>query len=268
MSFSYQFDYLPSNILTLSGYDFFQFIKSTLGEPKANSLFKISVKTTSSFLLIENPLDILNEDIEDEELEKLKEQLCFKMKNDKLLIQPDKKKQSDDNVSSISSVLPKQTTTSPSLSISKHQEYVLKLIKKWCLENKENLGLEPFELEENVDFTINIRVDHNLLNKIYEKIQVSNYYKHLVSLGCSHMKQIFKKAKGLELTKQQQQQSTTSVSRAFTSHLENSLMLVLDDEQMVTQRPSNDSSVQPKNFAKRRITSQSQQHSSTKRIRT
>ncbi|CAF5160230.1 unnamed protein product, partial [Rotaria sp. Silwood1] len=89
MSFSHQFDYLPSNILTLSGYDFFQFIKSTLGEPKANSLFKISVKRTSSFLLIENPLDIFNEDIENEELEKLKEQLCFKMKNDKLLIKPD-----------------------------------------------------------------------------------------------------------------------------------------------------------------------------------
>ncbi|CAF5016929.1 unnamed protein product [Rotaria sp. Silwood1] len=260
MSFSYQFDYLPSNILTLSGYDFFQFIKSTLGEPKANSLFKISVKTTSSFLLIENPLDILNEDIEDEELEKLKEQLCFKMKNDKLLIQPDKK-QSDDNVSSISSVLPKQTTTSPSLSISKHQEYVLKLIKKWCLENKENLVSTQGIIRCKCGKVI-------ALSKIYEKIQVSNYYKHLVSLGCSHMKQIFKKAKGLELTKQQQQQSTTSVSRAFTSHLENSLMLVLDDEQMVTQRPSNDSSVQPKNFAKRRITSQSQQHSSTKRIRT
>ncbi|CAF3688349.1 unnamed protein product [Rotaria sp. Silwood1] len=260
MSFSYQFDYLPSNILTLSGDDFFQFIKSTLGEPKANSLFKISVKTTSSFLLIENPLDILNEDIEDEELEKLKEQLCFKMKNDKLLIQPDKK-QSDDNVSSISSVLPKQTTTSPSLSISKHQEYVLKLIKKWCLENKENLVSTQGIIRCKCGKVI-------ALSKIYEKIQVSNYYKHLVSLGCSHMKQIFKKAKGLELTKQQQQQSTTSVSRAFTSHLENSLMLVLDDEQMVTQRPSNDSSVQPKNFAKRRITSQSQQHSSTKRIRT
>ncbi|CAF1224941.1 unnamed protein product [Rotaria sp. Silwood1] len=260
MSFSYQFDYLPSNILTLSGDDFFQFIKSTLGEPKANSLFKISVKTTSSFLLIENPLDILNEDIEDEELEKLKEQLCFKMKNDKLLIQPDKK-QSDDNVSSISSVLPKQTTTSPSLSISKHQEYVLKLIKKWCLENKENLVSTQGIIRCKCGKVI-------ALSKNNGKIQVLNYYKHLVSLGCSHMKQIFKKAKGLELTKQQQQQSTTSVSSAFTSHLENSLMLVLDDEQMVTQRPSNDSLVQPKNFAKRRITSQSQQHSSTKRIRT
>ncbi|CAF4987245.1 unnamed protein product, partial [Rotaria sp. Silwood1] len=166
-----------------------------------------------------------------------------------------------DNVSSISSVLPKQTTTSPSLSISKHQEYVLKLIKKWCLENKENLVSTQGIIRCKCGKVI-------ALSKIYEKIQVSNYYKHLVSLGCSHMKQIFKKAKGLELTKQQQQQSTTSVSRAFTSHLENSLMLVLDDEQMVTQRPSNDSSVQPKNFAKRHITSQSQQHSSTKRIRT
>ncbi|CAF3208802.1 unnamed protein product [Rotaria socialis] len=88
MSLSFQFDYLPSNVLTLSGYDFFQFIRNTLGEPEANLLCKISVRTTSSFLLIENPLDIFNEDIEDEELDKLKDQLCFKMKNDKLLIKP------------------------------------------------------------------------------------------------------------------------------------------------------------------------------------
>ncbi|CAF4653297.1 unnamed protein product [Rotaria sp. Silwood2] len=226
MSFSYQFDCLPSNILTLSGYDFFQFIKNTLGEPEVNLLSKISVKTTSSFLLIENPLDIFNEDIEDEELDKLKEQLCFKIKNDKLLIKPGvlsgflslkqalkdklnlqlkhqnkkKKKQQDANISSISSVLATQTTTSPSLSITEHQAYVLKLIKRWCLENKENLSLELFELEENVDFIVNIYVDHNLaiqgtikckcgkviaLSKNNEKIQVSNYYKHLLSVECT-----------------------------------------------------------------------------------
>ncbi|CAF1511409.1 unnamed protein product [Rotaria sordida] len=88
MSISYHFDHLPSNVLTLSGYDFFQFIRNTLGEPEANFLNKISVKTTSSFILIENPLDIFNEDIDDEELDTLKGQLCFKMKNDKFLIKP------------------------------------------------------------------------------------------------------------------------------------------------------------------------------------
>lgn len=37
MSTSFTFDYyLPANVLTLTGYDFFQFIKTTLGEPEAN----------------------------------------------------------------------------------------------------------------------------------------------------------------------------------------------------------------------------------------
>ena len=68
MSTSYHFDHLPSNVLTLSGYDIFQFIRTTLGESEANFLNKILVKTTSSFILIENLLDIFNQDIDDEEL--------------------------------------------------------------------------------------------------------------------------------------------------------------------------------------------------------
>lgn len=181
MSFSFQFDYLPSNVLSLSGYDFFEFIRNTLGEPEANLLCKISVKTTYSFLLIENPLDIFNEDVEDEELDKLKDQLCFKMKNEKYMIKPGvlagfvslkqalkdklnqqqksknkrKKQQSDSNApTTFSSVLSTQPATTSSLSIDDHHSYVLRLIKKWCLENQENLGLESFDLEEGIDFII------------------------------------------------------------------------------------------------------------------
>ena len=88
MSSSHIFDSLPKEILTLSGYEFFQFIKNTLGEPEAHLLNKTSVKSTSSFLLTEDPLDIFNYDVEDEELENLKNQLCFKLKNQKLLIKP------------------------------------------------------------------------------------------------------------------------------------------------------------------------------------
>ena len=76
------YDHLPSNVLTLSGYDFFQFIKSTLGENEAILLNKISVRTTSSLMVIEDPLEIFNQDVEDQELDELKEILCFKMKNE------------------------------------------------------------------------------------------------------------------------------------------------------------------------------------------
>jgi hypothetical protein len=88
MSISYNFDYLPDSVLTLSGYDFNQFMKNTLGEPEAALLNKISVQTTSSFLITEDPLDIFNYDIDDEELEQLKEKLSFKLKNKKVLIKP------------------------------------------------------------------------------------------------------------------------------------------------------------------------------------
>ncbi|CAF3390226.1 unnamed protein product [Rotaria sp. Silwood1] len=128
-----------------------------LSEPEANFLNKISVKTTSSFILIENSLDIFNQDIDDEELDTLKEQLCFKMKNDKFLIKPGvlsgfvslkealkeklnqqikpatkkKQQQSNDNVSSISSLtLSTQEARTSSLSSSEHKSHVLKLIKK------------------------------------------------------------------------------------------------------------------------------------------
>ena len=195
MSTSYHFDHLPSNVLTLSGYDVFQFIRTTLGEPEANFLNKILVKTTSSFILIENPLDIFNQDIDDEELDTLKEQLCFKMKNDKFLIKPGalsefvslkkvlkeklnqqskyatkkKQRQSNDNVSSISSLtLPTQEARTSSLSSSEHKSHVLKLIKKWCKENRENLNLEKFQLED-VDFALHINIDRNSVVQAREK---------------------------------------------------------------------------------------------------
>jgi hypothetical protein len=91
------------------------------------------------------------------------------------------------------------------LSLSEHKEYVLKLMKRWCSESKENLNLDNFNLEENVDFTLNIDLDKNYdvtasikcqcgklisLAKNDSKIQISNYYRHLQSKGCDHMRDI------------------------------------------------------------------------------
>jgi hypothetical protein len=62
-------------------------------------------------------------------------------------------------------------------------------MKKWCSENRENLNLDNFNLEENVDFTLNIDLDKNhdvtasikckcgkliTLTKNDSKIQISN----------------------------------------------------------------------------------------------
>ncbi len=78
MSLANNFDYLPENVLKFANFDFFQFIKTTLGEPEAKLLNKISVKSTASLLSTDDPLDIFNHHTDDEELERIQKQLCFK----------------------------------------------------------------------------------------------------------------------------------------------------------------------------------------------
>lgn len=81
MSISYNICSLPDSVLTLSGYDFDQFIRNILGDAEADLLKKMSIQTVSSFLTVEDPLEIFNHDIDDQELENLKNKLCFKLKN-------------------------------------------------------------------------------------------------------------------------------------------------------------------------------------------
>lgn len=318
MSISYHFDDLPSNVLSLSGYDFFQFIRSILGEPESKLLNKLSVKTTFSLLNIEDPLDIFNQDIDDEELDTLKEQLCFKMKNDKLLIkpgvrsgffslrealkeklnqqvkhsakrkQPQQKQQQQSNTSSISSLTsPVEEARTSSLSLSEHRSHVLNLINKWCSDNKENFNLDHFQLEEGIDFTLNVNLDQNsviqatikckcgkliTLCKNDQKIQVSNFYKHLQTIGCSHMKEIKRAEKQMILEQNQQQpqlQSTNLVSEVPSSQSSVSPMQVPTNEITNSQTTTNIDSAstsKPNHNGKRRIASDSQTLS-TKRSR-
>ena len=254
MSTSRNYDNLPIKVLSLSGYEFFQFIKSTLGEPEADLLNKISIRTTMSFLALNDPLDIFNHEIEDEDLEQLRDKLCFKLKNDKFMIKPGvisgfrslkdtlekrmneqqtktriKRELHDMNLNPNASVLcsleslDESTALYRNTLVSSHKEHVTRLIKIWCLENKENFDLDHLNLEENVDFTVKIDVDKEnelkanieckcgkfiRLAKNGSKIQVSNYYKHLQSKGCHHFKNIRKAARNSKFT---QQHSSTSV---------------------------------------------------------
>jgi hypothetical protein len=318
MSISRNFDYLPANVLALSGYDFFQFIKTTLGEPEANLLNKISVKTTSGFLLIDDPLEILKYDIEDAELEKLKDELTFKLKNQKFLVKPgiisgfrslkdalekklneqlkkSKKKQqqqqqlfnfNSSTMSSLTTTTAQVTTVPDTLSLSDHKAYVLEFIRKWCSENKENFNLDNFNLEEGVDFQLNIDFDENFdvkarvkckcsklisLSKNNNKIQVSNYYKHLQSKGCDHMKNIKKAARDLRSIQQQQQQSSTPVTLTSSSQSYVPLLQVPAVPLTTTQSASHSNSPalsnQSTHNGKRRLPSQSQQHQPSKRSR-
>lgn len=181
-----------------------------------------------------------------------------------------------------------QTSAVPKkLSLAEHKVHVIKLIQKWCSENKENLDLENLNLKENDDFILNIELDENSdpkatikckcnrlisLARNDNKIQVSNYYKHLQSNGCCHMKDLLKAEKELKL-RQQKQQSPLPVASPSSSHSSISLTQVTDASSVATQTevPTGSSTVSirtSQNNGKRRLTTQSQQCSSAKRSRT
>ncbi|CAM4847414.1 unnamed protein product, partial [Rotaria magnacalcarata] len=157
------------------------------------------------------------------------------------------------NTSPISSLTTSiQEASTSSLCLSEHRSHVLNLKKN----------------EEGIDFTLNIDFDrHSVIQvtvkckrgkvislcKNDQKIQVSNFYKPLQTIGCSHIQEIKKVEKQMIL--QQQLQSTISIST---------------DQRINTQTTPNINSVpasQSRNNAKRRITSESQRSLSTIRSR-
>ncbi|CAF4289668.1 unnamed protein product [Rotaria magnacalcarata] len=238
-----------------------------LGEPEANLLNKISIKFTTNLLQTEDPLDIFNYYIDDEELETLKDELLFRIKK-KFMLKPGEKKlhqqQSfNTNSSSIYSLVPAaQVTTQASsvshkLSLAKHRAHLLKLIDKWCSDNKENFALEHFDLEENVDFVLNIDFDENADVKATIKCKCNR----LISLVAR------------ELTSSQQQlQPSTPITLTPSYRPHASLVEITSGSPTNTQTTAQVhcsalSKQAAYNGGKRRLTSQSQQHRSTKRSR-
>ena len=123
--------------------------------------------------------------------------------------------------SSVSSFLT-PIATLPNLAASslvEQRTYVLSLIQRWTEENKENLDLPTFELEPGVDFVLTIEFDEHailqgsirckcgkaiVLAKNDDKIQVSNYYKHMQSVGCSVIRDIRRATEQVKSSVQQQ----------------------------------------------------------------
>ena len=306
MSTSYNICCLPDSVLTLSGYDFDQLIRNILGDPEADLLKKMSIQTTASFLSIEDPLEIFNHEIDDEDVEKLKHKLCFKLKNKSFIIKPGVIsgfrtlrealiKKADKHIAqsksqrkqrqNLSSANPpvvlledvnnqsKAQTSTNDLSLDKHKEHVKKLITKWCIENKEQFNLEEFCLEDNVDYTINLEFDENLdvkgsikckctklisLARNGTKLQVSNFYKHLLCTSCEHMKSLKRNVKKSKPTHEKEQ-----------LHLPNPLTPERLVHSSIQSADNNQPIVMNETIraGKRRTISQSQQSRPTKRSR-
>ncbi|CAF1396144.1 unnamed protein product, partial [Didymodactylos carnosus] len=112
----------------------------------------------------------------------------------------------------------------PTMTIHEHKDFKLKLIKQWCLDNKENAGLDDFQLRGGEDFTLKLHDNHNILEaaitckcgsnfsltKKDNKFQLSNFYKHIKKLNCSLMKEFVKKNNKQKRTNVQISSSSTS----------------------------------------------------------
>ncbi|CAF1545532.1 unnamed protein product [Adineta ricciae] len=154
--------------------------------------------------------------------------------------------------------------------------------QKWCYENKDLFDLKDFNLTENVDFTLHIEYDDvkgNILCQCGKsislarndaKIQVSNFYKHLVSSNCIHMKQL-QKRNDLKPVQQHLGQSSASALNTLVNEPHPSPTQILTASSSSTESASQKklitSSKSNVSNAKRRLTSQSQQHSSSRRSR-
>ncbi|CAF1245692.1 unnamed protein product [Rotaria sordida] len=109
---------------------------------------------------------------------------------------------------SISLSQPLSATNSLSLlTLDEHRQYLLNLIQQWCIDNKSSLQLNQLELKEGVDFTfffltVNDGLEATVeckcgskisLGKNLDKIQLSNFYKHLKDTKCSNIMALKKK---------------------------------------------------------------------------
>lgn len=167
------------------------------------------------------------------------------------------------------------------MSLADHERHVLSLIRKWCEKNKEKLNLESFELEAGVDFILNIGFDGNSiisgsikckceksvsLARNENKLQTSNYYKHLQSASCTLMKAV---RNSMNESREESQQRTTTPALT-SSRTRIPWRRTSDDEPMSMQNSSHQfpvTSSKSVHQRKRRVESQSRQQSSAKRSR-
>ena len=79
---------LPRNILTLVDDDFYHFVEQRLGAAQAMLLKIQQISSVPCFLLSDDPCEVLNLNIDDDELNGLKRKMCFIMSDGSCYIKP------------------------------------------------------------------------------------------------------------------------------------------------------------------------------------
>ncbi|CAF1510688.1 unnamed protein product [Rotaria sordida] len=261
---------LPTNVLTLVDDLFYEFVEQRLGLYQSLLLKIQEINSVPCFLLINDPCEVLNLDIKDDNLNLLKKKICFSLSNGSFVVKPgfktsfkclrdllsrkteEKLKQSRNTkilsttaapVNIISSSLfstPPMTTapqtrtsSDPDIalkSIAEHRRYFFNLLKIWCSNHKDDFMSDSFDLKEGEDFILNVLYDQNNNLKISvkcncntsigltvkdEKIQLSNFQKHLRSTNCSHIRAIKKMNEEQKKINLQQSPDTLSSSTSM-----------------------------------------------------
>ncbi|CAF3876645.1 unnamed protein product [Rotaria sp. Silwood1] len=109
--------------------------------------------------------------------------------------------------------------STPLTTKDEHFEFILNSMKKWTENSKENLHLDQLELKPDVDYTISITDNNNVIEGVIKckcgarirlrkrdgKFQITNFYKHLRSATCFVIKE-----KKKQLDQQKQLSNNTS----------------------------------------------------------
>jgi len=146
--------------------------------------------------------------------------------------------------------------TSPSTK-DEHIDFILNLMKKWTENSKENLHLDQLELKPDVDYTISVTDNNNViegaikckcgtrirLRRRYGKFQITNFYKHLRSVTCFMIKE---KKKQHDQQKQLSNNTSSNNNNSSTDDDQSAASSSITSQQPLSNMTINESTSEPR----------------------
>ncbi|CAF0975179.1 unnamed protein product [Didymodactylos carnosus] len=278
----FDLDKLSSNALSFTDQQFYDLVKDLLGGSQAKLLAYQHINSVPCFLMSDDVCDILNYDIDDPELDEIREEICFKLKSGQYMVkggiktsfsclkeyllkkteeklnEPKKKRKtqsqsllSNSNQTQLTST---QTTTTIPLTANQYKRYLLNLIKQWCDDNKDNLQIDDLNLTDGDDFTSKVSTSsHGFEGTITCKCGITLVLpkttdKILLPNYYRHLKDHnCKHVKDLQKKSKQQQSSTTTTTSA--TQPQTPLIQIITSNGTTSISPSSSSTTSPTLFS-------------------